>query len=204
MNETDHAGEQLSSLVDGELTNADLDRAFEAISRDPDRKRRWTRYHVAVDAMKKSLPRTMAPSNFADRIAQAIETEPAILAPYRRPLRISPLRKQLAGLAVAASVGVMAVLGVQSMRSEDVALPVAQAPAVVAAPIAVSAGVPTAPTSTASTTIVAASDARTPVPAQIQSQLHRYLLNHNQSAFGAPGMLPYARIVSHSGGDPTE
>lgn len=199
MNETDHAGEQLSSLVDGELTNADLDRAFEAISRDPDRKRHWTRYHIAVDAMKKSLPRTMAPSNFADRVAQAIETEPALLAPSRRPLRISPVRKQLAGLAVAASVGVVAVLGVQSMRSEDAALPVAQAPAVVAAPIAVSAGIPAG----IPTAMVAASDARTPVPAQIQSQLHRYLLNHNQSAFGAPGMLPYARIVSH-GGDSTE
>lgn len=197
MNETDHAGEQLSSLVDGELTNADLDRAFEAISRDPDRKRHWTRYHVAVDAMKKSLPRTMAPSDFADRVAQAIETEPALLAPSRRPLRISPLRKQLAGLAVAASVGVVAVLGVQStMRSEDAPLPMAQAPTVVAAPIVVSADIPTA--------VVAASDARTPIPAQIQSQLHRYLLNHNQSAFGAPGMLPYARIVSHGGGDPTE
>jgi negative regulator of sigma E activity len=196
MNETDHAGEELSSLIDGELSNAEFDRAFDSISGDSARRARWTRYHVAVDAMKNSLPRVMAPADFSLNVAKAIESEPAILAPQRRKSPMSTIHKQITGLAVAASVAMVAVLGVKSMQSGDPAAQVAQTPSAPQTAVAVTASDPSMAR--------VASDQRAPIPAQVQSQLNRYLLNHNQNAFAAPGMLPYARIVSHGAGESAE
>ncbi len=200
MNEIDTAGEELSALIDGELEGAALDRAIEAIGTDPDRKARWTRYHVAVDAMKNSLPPMTAPADFCSQVSQAIESEPAILAQARRRSPKTSVQKQLAGLAVAASVAMVAIVGIKNIQSDGQTAQVAQQAPVAAAPVVANVAVPAADPAMARV----ATDQQVPIPAQIQSQLNRYLLEHNQNAFVAPGMLPYARIVSHGTGESAE
>jgi sigma-E factor negative regulatory protein RseA len=99
--------------------------------------------------------------------------------------------KQIAGLAVAASVTAVTVLGVQAWNRDSV-MPaqVAETPA----PVPVQA----------QTAAAGVANDKTPLPAHIQSQITHYLVTHNQNTVGVHGMLPYARIVGYSSGDTAE
>ena len=92
--------------------------------------------------------------------------------------RYTGLFKPLAGLAVAASVAVVAVLSLQSIRDEP-----ASTPAMASAPVAQD---------------YLRADIR-PLPAnssQAPQSLDAYLVNHNEYAVNR-GMLPYVRLVGH-------
>ena len=95
------------------------------------------------------------------------------------PARLTRLFKPLAGLAVAASVAVVAVFSLQSVRQESPA----GASAVATAPVSNEfAAVDTTPLL-----------ANTGSGAQ---SLDVYLVNHNEYAVNR-GMLPYVRLVGH-------
>lgn len=188
---SDMIGEKLSSLVDGELAGSEYEHTVNAIKQDDELRRRWERYHIATDSLKNNLPSTISKSNLADRVMSALESEPTVFAPRSVTHKVNPLVKQVAGLAVAASVTAIAVFSVQSWKSnsDTAPLPVAQTqPAVPAAPVQA--------TAVASTT--------TQVPENLQSRLNAYLLNHNQNSLAVHGMLPYARIVGYSASENAE
>lgn len=198
MSDMEHSAERLSSLVDGELHGAELARAVDAAKGEREAQARWSRYHVAIDAMKKSLPPVILKDDFADRVMRAIESEPTVLAPRRSATPGSTIRKPLAGLAVAASVTAVVVLGARNTMVGGVdPAPLAQAPQ--AEVVQQVASVPTPPKAA-----VAVSAGQPAIPANVQLQLNRYLLNHNQNAVGMNGMLPYARIVGYSNGESAE
>lgn len=199
MTETEMNGERLSALVDGELNGAEYGQALDAINLSPGLRQRWMRYHTASDALKKSLPAALLKPDFSSRVMQAIDAEPTILAPRNITRKINPLVKQFAGLAIAASVTAVAVLGVQTWRLEPVAEPIATA-IQVAPPVADLIRPVVATTTAASTDVVTAVtvDAdNAALPAHVQSQINQYLLNH-QNALTAQRMLPYARIVGYA------
>ncbi len=191
MTETAMNGEALSALVDGELNEVEYGNILDAINREPELKQRWVRYHIAADALKKGLPPALLKPDFAARVMQAVEAEPTILAPRNITQKISPAAKQLAGLAIAASVTAVAVLSVQTWRLQAGAEPAAIAQV---APPVVNVVRPI--------TAVAVDNA--PLPAHVQSQINQYLLSHNQNALAAQRMLPYARIVGFASGDAAE
>lgn len=188
---TDMIGEHLSSLVDGELAGSEYEHTVNAIKLDDELRRRWERYHIATDSLKNNLPLTMSKSNLADRVMLALESEPTVLAPRSVTRKIHPLIKQVAGLAVAASVTAVAVFGAQTWNTtSDTSLPqVAQTQPVV----------PVVPVQ--ATTVASASKN---LPENLQARLNSYLLNHNQNALAVHGMLPYARIVGYSAGENAE
>ncbi len=188
MTETDTIGEKLSALVDGELNGVEYGHAVDAINLSPELKQRWMRYHIAADALKNSLPHALLKPDFSARVMQAVDAEPTVLAPRNISLKLNPVAKQLAGLAIAASVTALAVLGVQTWRLQTDAQPIAAS--VQVAPPVVNVLYPVA--------TVAADN--TALPAHVQSQINQYLLNHNQNALTAQRMLPYARIVGHVSG----
>jgi sigma-E factor negative regulatory protein RseA len=192
MTETETMGERLSALVDGELSGAEYDHAVDAIHLSPELNQRWMRYHIAADALKNSLPHALLKPDFSTRVMHAIDAEPTILAPRNFSFHVRPVTKQLAGLAVAASVTAIAVLGVQTWRLQAEAEPAAAVAQI--APPAANVIHPVA--------AVAADN--TPLPAHVQSQINQYLLNHNQNALAAQRMLPYARIVGYATGDAAE
>ena len=196
MTETEMNGERLSALVDGELNGAEYGQALDAINLSPELRQRWMRYHTASDALKNSLPAALLKPDFSSRVMQAIDAEPTILAPRNITRKINPLVKQVAGLAIAASVTAVAVLGVQTWRLEPVAEPIATV-VQVTPPVADLIRPVVATTTTASTNTMTVDADSSALPPHVQSQINQYLLNH-QNSLAAQRMLPYARIVGYA------
>lgn len=127
--------ENLSALVDGE--NSDYSslssQVLDAVKNDTELQLKWKSYHLIRDGLRQELPVSM---NFdiADKVAQALESEPAILAPKKTwrdlPLvgNVIPFAKQGGQMAIAASVAVAMIIGVQQLNQTDVNQPFNAAP----------------------------------------------------------------------------
>jgi sigma-E factor negative regulatory protein RseA len=191
---TNQSDERISSLVDGELDEQERRRTLTAMEADAGLRRQWERYHLASDALRNNLPQAID-TGFAGRVMAALKDEPTVLAPppSKPAAAHAPLSKRLAGVAVAASVAAVAVLGVQTMYRDDAAMNPQQQLAK-AAPGRNSEVLQVAETP--------ANLART-LPAQsvhhFDPYLNKYLLDHNQQAarMGIQGVMPYARIVAY-------
>ncbi|MFT6989925.1 MAG: sigma-E factor negative regulatory protein RseA [Paraglaciecola sp.] len=127
--------ENLSALVDGELidSTSSTHHVLDAVKNDADLQLKWKSYHLIRDSLRQELPANI---NFdiADRVAQALQAEPAILAPKKTwrdlPLvgRVVPFAKQGGQMAIAASVAVAMIIGVQQVNLADVNQPFNAAP----------------------------------------------------------------------------
>lgn len=204
--------EKVSALVDGELRETENAHAIDALVRDIELRKSWERYHIAGDAWKKSLPALPLNHQLAERVMKALESEPVILAPHRISRNFKPVLKQAAGLAIAASVTALVVLGGQSWNKIESPGSLAQstpASAVANSQVMLATSpAPVAPISGALPNVieeVAQANERTAVPDQtINSQLHDYLVHHNRHVAGVHGMLPYARIIGYAPNEPIE
>jgi sigma-E factor negative regulatory protein RseA len=123
--------ENLSALIDGEVSSSD--ELIESVKNDKDLMQKWKNYHLIRDGLRQELPPEL---NFdiADKVAQALKAEPAILAPKKTwrdlPLvgNVVPFAKQGGQMAIAASVAVAMILGVQQMNQTDAEQPFNAAP----------------------------------------------------------------------------
>ncbi len=219
---TEQSGERISSLIDGEYDGAlDVDSCLDHLAENKEASHRWERYHLIGDALKRNLP-PVIDSQLASRVMAELENEPTVLAP---PRTNSSIGKQIAGLAVAASVATIAVLGVQFMYKEDGLAPSPQV-AQLQSPKVQGSTMP-ANKGLFRRDIQTVTQALNPVdphsqqlaqplsqqlpqphptqqhPAQILKQYHpninKYLLNHNQRAARGvvQGIAPYARIITY-------
>ncbi|MFT5312389.1 MAG: sigma-E factor negative regulatory protein RseA [Paraglaciecola sp.] len=117
--------ENLSALVDGELHDSDF---IKGLKNDTELTAKWQSYHLIRDGLRKELPSHL---NFdiAANVAQALADEPAILAPKRSwrelPLVASvlPFAQQSGQMAIAASVAVAMILGVQQLNQPELEQP---------------------------------------------------------------------------------
>lgn len=174
--------EQISALLDGELPEAEQRLLLERLERDPALRAHWSRYQLISDAVHQTLP-TQIDLSFADRVMAAIEAQPE---QERQPAGgLARALKPLAGLAVAASVAVVAVLAVQQARTPD------------AGPGAVQVAANPSPSALPVTARADAALVNTRPPAG--NRLNEYLVNHSEYAAssGLPGMSPYVRIVGY-------
>ncbi|PWF65323.1 anti-sigma factor [Shewanella sp. BC20] len=128
--------EWVSAAVDGET---DLQTMAE-LAADTHSHNKWRNYHVIGDAMRGELPQTMA-LDLSASIAAAIELEPAIVSPQvsapevtaapqqvavnAGQSRVVPLFKQFGQYAIAATVAMFAIVGVQNFNqtADDAASP---------------------------------------------------------------------------------
>ena len=127
--------ENLSALVDGEhgASISSSRHVLDAVKNDADLQLKWKSYHLIRDGLRQELPANI---NFdiADKVAKALETEPAILAPKKTwrdlPLvgSVIPFAKQGGQMAIAASVAVAMIIGVQQVNQADVDQPFNAAP----------------------------------------------------------------------------
>lgn len=123
--------ENLSAIVDGELQD---DNTLNAINSDAELSAKWQRYHLIRQGLRKELP-LQADFDISAQVAEAIEQEPAILAPKRNwqdlPLVASviPMVRHGGQLAIAASVAVAMVLGVQQFNQPEALEDFSTAPA---------------------------------------------------------------------------
>ena len=175
--------EQLSAFADGELPDQEHELLIRQLTRDPDLLDKWGRYHLIRDAMQNHLP-AHVDSGLSERISAAMAGEPEHL----QGAETSPVRqwaRPLAGFAVAASVAMMAVLGLQNISQPGIS-PVL--------PELASVKPQTTPLLRAST-----NGLRWNVQPAIASRLNGYLVNHNESVSSTQlqGMLHYARIAGY-------
>lgn len=207
---TEDRHETLSAFVDGEVSGDAQTRLLDDVLTDRALARRWVSYHLIGDIMRQNanLPR-VEPMSVAD--------DGAYMKPPGAPrANLRPL----GGLALAASVALVAIVGtyVWSPRDSEVpqAATVASAPAEDVTPLAGGR--------TPEAEKVAAASARTmTIPADrlsaaatsmrrltgqtwsdaapaVANRLNGYLVTHNEHlANGLRGMHPYARIVAYDG-----
>ena len=190
-------GELLSALMDGELEGAEQERALALLRADPALRRRWARYHAARAALTGGA--VHLPSDFAERVSAARAAEPTVLAP-RSTRRPQPAwLRPAAGVAIAASVALIAIGGLSLLRGPgDDAGPVT-----VVERAARSAGgvehdvgavAPAALPTTAAQPLAERARAR--------QRLMLYLTSHNDyaNAGGMPTVIPYGRLSGLNAG----
>ncbi len=182
----DKLHEELSAFMDDEVP--DPRRLAERLSGDPDLQARWSRYHLIRDAMTEHL--TYAEFDIAARVSAALENEPTVLAPRRwhLPPRARRVARQVAGLAIAATVSAVTVITVQQQRG-------AQEPAPAVAQVAGNARLAVRTPPARVVQFVPENDQLNPA---VRSKLSKYLVNHNEYSVTSnmQGVLPYMRIVS--------
>lgn len=171
----DRSREQISALADGEVTGPEFGRVVDGL-RNAEQLQAWERYHLIRDTLRGQLPESL-PAGFADRVKERIAAEP----PHH--VRVAPVLRfprdywrQAAGMALAASVTAATILGIQAWNTSVVEEPSASVPKLA------QAGPPS-----------------TPEPATPDPKLTGYMVRHNEysAPTGMPGVLPYARVVSH-------
>lgn len=206
--------EQISALMDGELSDSDTHDLISTMQHDPELKKVWGTYHLISAALHNNLPDKLEPHR-AQSLNAALASEPTVLAPRSVTLKsklrtMTPAFRQIAGLAIAASVTAVAILSVQTLPQDPLAgnaqvasFTQAQQPfgfvnnEFVQAPTIenVAAFAPAVP-------FLIENTADQPwglgEPA-FEAKLNNYLNNHNQYSTPAEmqGVLPYARLVGH-------
>ncbi len=194
--------EYLSALVDGELQGADLDWILQHLAQDPTAQAQFQRYQLTSDVLHDMVGFDLSAAsqqNLTQQISVALMDEPAYSIAKKSdksPVelvddnKVIPLRrgfwKQATGLAMAASFGAVAVLGITSTQY-------ASGPEAV---VAVNdSAIQTASIQTVRT-VSTASNRWTVGEPEVTDRLNSYLVNHSEYT-GASGAFSYARVVAY-------
>ena len=117
--------EKLSSLMDGELSDREVDELLERVSADAQLRAAWSRQHLASTTLHESTALAHVDAGFADRVMSALDAhetdETGVPGKARKIVPLAASRRRhkrgqrrwygpVAGLAVAASVAAVAVL----------------------------------------------------------------------------------------------
>lgn len=175
----DKINEQLSALADDELSVPEQALLLRRLAQDAALRDEWERIHLMRDALHNELPSRMGPSLSA-RVMAALEDEPApaVSGGWRRLSR--RIAKPLAGLAVAASVAAMAIVGLEQLMGPGQES-VAPAPRLAAV----------------DTPATQVSGTRWDQP-EMGSRLNAYLVNHSEhTGSSLQGMMNYVRIAGY-------
>lgn len=173
--------EKLSALLDGELEANELEQTVKQTAGELSMRETWGRYHLIRDAMRGQLD-SLAPAGFADAISSRLQSEPSILAPRRRSgIRIKATR-WVAGMAVAASVASVAIVGVRWVAPDQDRSPQLVAQSVESADYLRSGGT-----------------RWQAVSADVENDLNMYLVQHNEftPTTGMNGVMSYVRFVGY-------
>jgi sigma-E factor negative regulatory protein RseA len=178
--------QKLSAWLDGEISASEAERLFSDLNGDVDLRRRLGRYHLVSDHLR-GEPINVSTLRLVDRVSEALEDDPVVLAPKKRPTQLR-LMRYVGGGAIAASVALVAVLSL----SGDPDGPQEEPLTVARAPVQTSV----AQVADAQLRTLARSTADQP---QIESQLDRILAEHSEYAGSGAmqGILPYATFVSY-------
>lgn len=190
---TDDINEQISSLLDSELSQEEVRQTLDLLQEDEALRDRWDRYNLIGDAMRGEAIRFSNPS-IADRVHARLEQESVDFSnvrhfPATRPKPV-PARwyRSAGGAALAASVAVVTVLSFPQFT--DVA-PEVGSPLVVEQP---------AP-NPASYLVQSSTRWKNLSEPKVESKLNKFLIEHNEFAApgGGIGVMPYANFVSYDG-----
>ena len=186
--------EQISAFLDGEFRESKPDRVVDALYGNPELRRAWTRFHLIGDVMRGVGPVPGAGS-IAGEVDATLSGEKIVpLKPRLRRPGFGPL----AGLALAASVSAVAILGIHSLDDgRDTPSPaVAVASRPEAAAVGSAGNVPGEETRRSG--YEPARLQWSDVAPDTEARLNAYLVNHNEFAGnGVRGVMPYVRLVGY-------
>lgn len=177
--------ESLSALVDGETSVFETRRLHNSLCDGGKELASWEHYHLIRESMRGNLSEFR--KDFAARVMAQLDEAPAVPAQTRSFKLVKPA----IGLALAASVAVVTVLGVQSLTGPSV--------------------MPLAPASVAQVDsavqdvqqVTADALEQLSFGASAAPRLNSYLVNHAEYA-SRRSMMPYARIVGYDMTDAEE
>ncbi len=172
----DDIREQLSALADDELSELERPLLLGRMQRDSALRECLGRYQLIGEVMRGAS--TSTGLGIAKRVQQVVAED--------APMRVSQKARwwrPVAGFAVAASVALVAVLAVTTVRNDD--------PGVTGVAV----------TGTAPGATLASDDPGlrwNRIDPQVEKRLSGYLVNHSEYAAsrGFQGVMPYARVVS--------
>ncbi len=200
VNESD-SNELLSAFVDGELQGPARDRIVDALYGRPELRRAWMRFHLIGDAVRKVGPVAGADS-IAENVGAALSDEGVV---HFQPRARRATLRALPGLAIAAAIASIAILGIHSLDDGG-----AQAPRIAgeSRPELTVAGSASDTADPAASRVVSLAAQTTgtesnrlqwsDVVPDEEARLNVYLVNHNAYAGdGMRGVLPFVRIVGY-------
>lgn len=182
--------EHLSCLMDGELDRDAQQFLLRRMAEDPEMKATWRRFHTVRACLHREL---FSALDLSERVAVALEGESL---PASTPGRMAAWFKPVAGGAIAASVALVAVVGMNSSMLERQADPVDQ-PGFVSQPTSLDQPF------TRSAVPVGFSEATAAERAAERQRISGHVLRHHQAAGGA-GFISYVPIVTGIGSDGVE
>ena len=186
---TEQQRERLSALLDEQLDHQEINTEISMLIKNNGSRGQWYRYHLIGDAIRQELGPVMD-SRLAERISKRLEQEPVVLAPAALPQKAGNWHKPAAGIAIAASVAIMAVT---------------LAPQLINPPASDQSGRMAASDVLPAQSIYVAEDGTRWDMLQkpkVESRLNNYLVNHQEfaPAGNMKGIMPYASFVSYDGG----
>ncbi|WP_462320694.1 sigma-E factor negative regulatory protein [Halochromatium sp.] len=190
----------LAALIDGEPGPGGFDAAIDAVARDAELRTRFER-GLLIGQVLRGEPSLRAARAINTRVSAALASEPVVMRPSRRraPGPPSSINRSAAGLAIAASLGAVAILVGPGLMMEGSNLsapdiPMANRPAL-PQPDAAAPGANAVP-------IVQPVVERWAMdePAGATA-LDRLVIDHRErtSASGLTGFMPYVAVVGPSG-----
>lgn len=184
---SDEIREQLSALIDDELDDVEQPLLLGRLERDAGLRACLGRYQLIGEVMRGSDQ--SATLGVADRVQRALADDAPMSMPSAGAINRSVWWKSLAGLSVAASVALIAVLTVTSVRENRTE----SVPTLASAPPAAKPG------ATLTRVTDTGGEQWDRLDPQIDKRLSGYLVNHNEYAAsrGVQGVMPYVRIVGY-------
>ncbi len=177
------SNEQISALMDDEVDSDARSFLLRRMADDEAFRDRWARYHLISEALKNNISDRTDPL-FAERVRHAVAEQAPLAgrtAVTRSRQATHRWRRPAVGLAAAASLAALAVMGLQTGTE-----PSTDGGALVAS----------LPDTTPSVKSVAFGGSQD----QMIQRLQPYVQDHNGHAAHSPmrGSVPYVRLVSHS------
>ena len=106
--------EQLSALMDGALPEDQTRFLLRRLQHDAALAGCWERWRMAADTMRGVAPSRRLPTDFASRVATALQEDAPLDAAARASARTAQRRRLGGGAALAAALAAMAILGLPS------------------------------------------------------------------------------------------
>ncbi|HET7587232.1 MAG TPA: sigma-E factor negative regulatory protein [Gammaproteobacteria bacterium] len=193
---TEMLREQLSALADNELEHGEVELLLRHYAGNGELRVHWNAYHVIGEALRRGRPPQGA-SRIADRVAAVLdlETDQPASGRDRTTRRWLKILRPVGAVAVAASVGVVAVLVVRGGPAPDTLGTIPPAEVVP----------PQARAPRMGFNYDAVSSVRWDQgSAQVRRELNEYLFDHNEDAptLGRQGMLPYVHMATFFAAEP--
>ena len=201
---TDKLNEQVSALLDNELSDQEASSVLVKISQDQELRQKWERYHMISDVIRGEMVNIKA-GEISERVRKQVELEPAIISTPKKS-RVKSWKsnwvKPAAGAALAASVATVVVLNAPGfLGAGDSAQPLTAENITTLPPkqFVTVANVNKVVPTPVSSQVVPGTRWKNLKEPSLESRLNSYLVNHSEYVAPGTGMrvMPYATFVGY-------